>query len=253
MNELRAWRIGCSGFHYPEWKETFYPEGLAKRKWFEHYCSVFNTLELNATFYRYPKVETLKSWHLRSPSNFRFSVKVPRHITHYRKLVNTEQQLKLFYGTVSEGLGEKLGCVLFQLSPLMKYTEENLELLVRAIDASFMNAVEFRHPSWWNRQVYQTLRRNKIIFCSISHPSLPADIITTHDVAYFRFHGSPVLYRSKYKLNELRRVYNHLVTAGEHKEAYVYFNNTASGAAISNAKAFMRVAHAGAALPAAMN
>jgi uncharacterized protein YecE (DUF72 family) len=79
------WKIGCSGYHYPEWKGVFYPEDIAQRKWFEYYCTQFNSLELNNTFYRFPRLDYMKSWYNRSPKNFTFAVKAPRHITHFKK------------------------------------------------------------------------------------------------------------------------------------------------------------------------
>src|ERR1700747_49503 len=109
------WFIGCSGFHYKEWKGIFYPEKLPQRKWFEYYSSRFNTLELNTTFYRFPQLGVLQNWYEKSPADFRFSVKAPRLITHYKQFNDSRQLLADFYGTIREGLQDKLGPVLFQL------------------------------------------------------------------------------------------------------------------------------------------
>lgn len=242
MNNEITWRVGCSGLYYPEWKGKFYPEKLAKSKWLEFYCMSFNTLELNVTFYRYPNIETLRSWYQRSPAGFRFSVKVPRQITHYKRLRNTQEQLKSFYDNIASGLAEKLGCVLFQLSPVMPYSTENLNLVLSAADGQFKNVFEFRHASWWNPEVYNALDRAGIIFCNISHPSLPDKIIESPGASYFRFHGVPALYQSAYKLSELTQVYSDLSDSQGLREAYVYFNNTASGAAVDNARAFQKLA-----------
>src|ERR1044072_2743501 len=85
MTTMKKWWIGCSGFYYREWREAFYPQGLPQRKWFEFYCESFNTVELNVTFYRFPKLEDLQGWYHRSPDDFRFTVKAPRLITHYKR------------------------------------------------------------------------------------------------------------------------------------------------------------------------
>src|SRR5436189_4790855 len=107
--------IGCSGFHNKDWKKEFYPAGLPQTKWFEYYCTRFNTLELNTTFYRFPRIEFLQKWYQKSPAGFIFSVKAPRLITHYKQFNETTDLLHDFYSTIREGLKEKLGAVLFQL------------------------------------------------------------------------------------------------------------------------------------------
>src|SRR3954464_5011246 len=108
------WFIGCSGFHYKHWKNVFYPEGLPQKKWFDFYCQHFNTLELNVTFYRFPQLSFLQTWHTKSPDNFRFAVKAPRAITHYKKFNDSYELLSSFYDTINNGLQAKLGPVLFQ-------------------------------------------------------------------------------------------------------------------------------------------
>jgi len=85
------WWIGCSGFHYKDWKEVFYPSNIPQTKWFEYYCTHFNTIELNVTFYRFPRPEALLKWHDRSPEKFKFSVKAPRLITHYKMFKESER------------------------------------------------------------------------------------------------------------------------------------------------------------------
>src|SRR6186997_2521864 len=97
------WRIGCSGFHYKEWKGEFYPEKLPQTKWFEYYAELFNTLELNVTFYRFPRVEYLQNWYNKSPDGFDFTVKAPRLITHYKKFKDCESLLEDFYNSLREG------------------------------------------------------------------------------------------------------------------------------------------------------
>src|SRR5215203_2912212 len=124
------WRIGCSGFSYADWKEIFYPTGLPQKKWFDYYCSHFNTLELNTTFYRFPQLKFLENWYDKSPANFDFSVKAPRLITHYKQFVDTERLLSDFYGTVREGLRDKLGCILFQMPASITYSDDKLDRII---------------------------------------------------------------------------------------------------------------------------
>src|SRR5688572_11612791 len=107
------WHIGCSGYHYKEWKGIFYPDKLPQRKWFEFYSGEFDTIELNVTFYRFPQVSFLRSWYERSAPGFSFSVKVPRLITHYKQFNDSARMMNDFYTSVREGLQDKLGPVLF--------------------------------------------------------------------------------------------------------------------------------------------
>src|SRR4029077_11454320 len=190
--------IGCSGFHYKEWKNKFYPEKLPQSKWFDYYCQQFNTLELNVTFYRFPQLSFLENWYKKSPANFCFAVKAPRLITHYKQFNETEELLSDFYSTIKDGLKEKLGPILFQLPGKITYNTDLLKRIVNSLDDKFINTVEFRHASWWNKHVYDELEKHHIIFCGISHPQLPEDIIINSPTIYYRFHGVPKLYYSQY-------------------------------------------------------
>lgn len=233
------WHIGCSGFHYKEWKERFYPKGLPQRLWFEHYARHFNTLELNVTFYRFPSLQSLESWHQRSPEGFSFSAKVPRTITHYQKFKDTQNLIADFYAALKEGLKEKLGCVLFQLPPSFHYSDERLEMVLGQMNPSFRNVIEFRHESWWRQDVQQALAVKQVSFCGVSFPKIVFDdAVTNAPLAYYRFHGVPVLFHSAYELPFLQKIAGQLQDTSMVKEAFIYFNNTASMAAIDNALQF---------------
>lgn len=229
------WRIGCSGFHYADWKEIFYPAGLPQRKWFDYYCTHFNTLELNTTFYRFPQVRFLENWYNLSPPGFEFSVKAPRLITHYKRFSDTQRLLSDFYGTTREGLREKVGCILFQMPAHVLYSDMMLERILTQLDTSFINMVEFRHESWWQPQVFGRLAAQNIGFCGHSYPLLPDYLVCNMPVVYYRFHGLPKVYYSQYKRAFVEDVVRQVQAAGARK-AYMYFNNTATIAAIRNAK-----------------
>lgn len=230
------WHIGCSGFHYKEWKEVFYPKGLPQRLWLDHYCQHFNTLELNVTFYRFPQLSFLQNWYLKTPAHFSFAVKAPRLITHYKKFDGSGSLLNDFYDTVQKGLQEKLACVLFQLPPQLQYSEELLQKIVHQLNPGFINVVEFRHNSWWQQKVYETLSQYHISFCGISHPQLPDEVICNTDTVYYRFHGVPQLYYSAYDEAFIQKVATAIKNAKQIKQAFIYFNNTAQTAAIQNAR-----------------
>lgn len=238
---MKKWFIGCSGFYYPEWKDKFYPQKLPKSKWFEYYAQQFNTLELNNTFYRFPELKSLKSWYDRSPSDFTFSVKAPRSITHYNKFSDSQELLSKFYDVIKEGLQEKLGCVLFQLPPNFHFDDEKLDLITSSLNPEFKNVIEFRHPGWWNNEVYKKLSKHGITFCGIEHPTLPNDVIKNTSVLYYRFHGSPQLYKSEYSEAALKEFADQILNSEQIKQVYVYFNNTMNLAAVKNVKQLIEI------------
>lgn len=230
------WYIGCSGFYYKHWKGIFYPDDLPQKKWFSFYCEHFNTLELNVTFYRFPQLSFLQTWYQKSPSTFRFAVKAPRAVTHYKKFNDAEKLISDFYNTIQEGLQEKLGCVLFQMPPRFDYSEERLQKIISGVNHSFTNVIEFRHVSWWNDKVYNALAENKISFCGMSHPELPDNIIQNTSVLYYRMHGVPHLYQSLYKISTLKNIINEIEISHKTKKAFIYFNNDIDVSAVKNAR-----------------
>ncbi|MBB6126438.1 DUF72 domain-containing protein [Mucilaginibacter lappiensis] len=229
------WHIGCSGFHYKDWKGRFYPADLPQRKWFDYYCEHFKTLELNVTFYRFPQLSFLQNWYGKSPADFRFAVKAPRAITHYKKFNDTAELITSFYDTINQGLQEKLGPVLFQLPPSFTYDDEKLDRIISSLNHSFKNVLEFRHASWWNDLVYQKLAKHNITFCGMSHPSLPDAVIQNTPVIYYRFHGVPVLYRSPYSKDFLKKIINTVKQNPDVCEGWFYFNNDFDAVGVGNA------------------
>jgi len=232
----KKWFIGCSGFAYKEWKEVFYPQGLPQSKWFDYYTQHFNTLELNVTFYRFPTLKSLQAWYDKAPDGFVFSAKVPRWITHYRRFEETERMLGDFYGLLKDGLKEKMGVVLFQLPGQFAYSTEKLHKIIAQLDYSFTNVIEFRNEGWWRKDVMQLLKKNNIGFCGVSFPKLPEDAVINTTMPYYRFHGVPKLFYSQYSKAFVKKIYEQLATKKSSKTIYVYFNNTATQAAINNAR-----------------
>jgi uncharacterized protein YecE (DUF72 family) len=230
------WNIGCCGFGYKDWKGVFYPDKMAEHKWFNFYSSQFNTVELNSTFYHFPTVPKLLDWYTKSPENFSFASKVPKLITHFKQMEDAEKLLADFYSTCKEGLKEKLGPLLFQFPPKFNYTEKRLQQLINNLDTTYTNVVEFRHSSWWNEEVYTQFAKYKIIFCGVSHPLLPDDIIVGGSTIYYRFHGVPSLYYSSYKEDALKAFADDIFDIPQIKNVNCYFNNTAAHYAINNAR-----------------
>ncbi|SDE00558.1 Uncharacterized conserved protein YecE, DUF72 family [Mucilaginibacter pineti] len=235
------WYIGCSGFHYRHWKGTFYPEGLAQKRWFDYYATHFGTLELNVTFYRFPRLPMLQHWYDQAPEGFRFSVKAPKAITHFKQFHGTVDMLSDFYGTIREGLTDKLGPVLFQFPPRFRYEPERLARVLDQLNLGFDNVLEFRHPGWWRDDVFEALRQRGVAFCGMSHPELPAAPVVTGPVVYYRFHGVPELYRSSYSKAELAAIVENIHAKPGVEQVWCYFNNDAAVAAIPNARTLMKL------------
>jgi len=227
-------RVGTSGYFYRGWKGVFYPEDLPLSRYFDYYQEHFDTVEVNASFYRFPTRETVRRWYREAKEGFLYAVKAHREITHLKKF-SDPARVRDFYEVVA-GLGEKLGPVLFQLPPSFRYRPEHLERLLSALDPDFKNAVEFRHASWWDEAVYEALRRAGVAFVSVSAPGLPEDFVNTAFV-YLRFHGRRAWYKDDYPEEELAR----WAEAARGRPAFAYFNNTDLGHAPKNALLFRRL------------
>jgi uncharacterized protein YecE (DUF72 family) len=230
------WHIGCSGFHYKDWRGKFYPEKLTQKNWFDYYTRFFDTVELNVTFYRFPQLSFLQSWYKKSPEHFRFSVKAPKAITHFKQFHDTARMITDFYETINNGLQEKLGPVLFQLPPRFAYDDERMERIMNNLNPSFNNVVEFRHESWWRADVYRALAERNITFCGMSHPTLPDDVIENTSTVYYRFHGVPNLYRSPYSKEFLQGIVNAVKSNGMVNQGWFYFNNDYDAVGVKNAE-----------------
>ncbi len=229
--------IGCSSYNTASWKGLFYPENIPKSKWFQYYCEHFNTYELNSTFYKFPTVKTLQNWYNKAPEGFLFSAKAYKGITHYKRFKDCRQEIADLYAVLREGLAEKLACVLFQLPPSFSYSEERLALITGSLDRSFKNVVELRNESWWRQDVYDALAGAGITFCSVNYPKLPTEVIATTSTGYVRMHGNPRLFYSEYSEEDLRDLHKEILSK-DFSQAFIYFNNTASEAAIENAVYF---------------
>ncbi len=226
--------VGCSGYFYWGWRGKFYPEDLKPNQWFKYYSSIFDTVEINSTFYHFPKGSTIKKWYKDSPDDFVFSVKVNKVITHLKRFNDTQELIDRFYKIVADNLKEKLGTFLFQLPPSYKYSKNNLDKLIKQLNPNLKNVVEFRHKSWWNEEVYTALREKNICFCSISSPKLPEELIKTTDFGYVRFHGRESWYDYNYTEDELKH-WAEKIKKANFKECFIYFNNDYNGYAPANA------------------
>ncbi len=228
------WRIGTSGWNYKHWKGGFYPEGLAQSKWLEYYAEHFDTVELNATFYRLPAPSTFERWYERTPPGFLWSVKASKFITHTRRLKECEEPLERLYEALAP-LKEKLGVILFQLPPSLAYEPSVAEGFFRLLNKDFRHTLEVRNKSWIQDQAFQMMETYNIAFCiSDTAGRYPYHEITTTDFVYVRLHGSRKLYASCYTEQEIATWAKKLKAWS--RPAFVYFDNDFEGYAIKNAR-----------------
>ena len=227
--------IGTSGWHYEHWRGRFYPEQLPKAKWLGFYADHFTTVEINNSFYRLPSENTFANWYDNSPANFVFAVKVSRYVTHIKRLKNTEEAIERFIGR-AKSLKDKLGPMLYQLPPNMHRNDEVLESFMSSLPQGFRHVFEFRHQSWFEDRVLETLHKYNTGFCVFDMPYLDCPLVATANFAYIRFHGSTELYSSDYSDEELTLWAERIKDLATNlKEVYIYFNNDAEAFATKNA------------------
>jgi uncharacterized protein YecE (DUF72 family) len=142
-----AIHVGCSGWFYWHWKTLFYPRELPTHRWFEHYRREFDTVELNAPFYSWPKPATVKTWRRQARPGFVYSVKVNQVITHEKRFSMTRRLVKDFCEPIAAELGGQMGCFLFQCPPSLKDSADLLRRIIDQLDPKHRNVVEFRHRS----------------------------------------------------------------------------------------------------------
>lgn len=226
------YHLGTSGWSYPGWRGRFYPEDLSQKDWLSFYAQHFKTVEINMTFYRFPKPETLRNWLDKTPPNFTFTLKANRQITHLKKLKNVRSEIRYFY-ILAQTLREKLGCILFQLPPSLTFDIDLLKEFVSNLSPDYKNVIEFRHESWYVEKVYELLRSQNVIFCVVSSAKVPKTIVETCETLYFRFHGLTGGYRYNYSEEELEE-WAKVLKRAEAREGYVYFNNDYEAYAVHN-------------------
>ena len=183
--------LGTSGWSYNEWEGPFYRKG-EKRK-LRAYSSIFKIVEIDSTFYRNPSSGTVMGWLKYSPSDFVFTAKIPKLITHDKRLGlkgDVKADLTSYFDLMRPlQLGGKLGCFLIQLPPKCDCNYSNLESFFGQLDPMFRYAVEFRNPSWLKVETWDLLRKYGIAYTIVDEPLLPPEVHLTTDFAYFRWHG----------------------------------------------------------------
>lgn len=226
-------RVGTSGWQYDHWRGDFYPASLPKRLWFAHYAACFDTVEVDATFYRVPTREVFTAWKAQAPSDFRYALKFSRFATHRKKLRDPEQTLPYFLER-SAALGDRTGPLLLQLPPRWRADPERLRAFLSRAPRRLRWAVEVRDPSWLCAPVYRVLSEHGAALCI--HDLLPEHPrLLTADFTYLRYHG--VAYGGSYSPRALSREARWIVAQLEQGiDVYAFFNNDLGGHAVRNAR-----------------
>jgi uncharacterized protein YecE (DUF72 family) len=233
--------VGTSGWNYKHWMNgVFYPPGMPAAKWLEHYVQYFNSVELNVTFYRLVRKETFQNWHKKTPKNFYFVAKGSRFITHIKRLKSVAEPLDVFMKNVV-GLKEKLVTILWQFAPKFKKDLGRLEVFLKLLDkrTDVPQAFEFRHPSWFDEEVYDLLKKYNACLCVAHSDRHPCVKVLTADFLYLRFHGE-ALYRSNYTDEQLQEWADYAKPYRK-RDILAFFNNDAEGFAVKNAMKFQEM------------
>jgi uncharacterized protein YecE (DUF72 family) len=228
--------VGCSGWVYKHWRGILYPEGLAQKRWFERYAEEFDTVEINASFYRLPLASTFEGWRNKAPLGFRYAVKVNRFITHMKKLLDCEDAVDQFIA-LARPLGDKLGPLLYQLPPSLKVDLARLEKFLERLPEDLNHVFEFRNKSWYEAATYELLERYGASFCVHDMPGSTSERIAVGAAAYVRFHGGEGKYWGRYSDEGLLGWTDWIVDqARRGRSVWCYFNNDMHGHAIDDAR-----------------
>lgn len=229
--------IGTSGWSYDHWQGVLYPHDIAPWQRLQYYVQAFQTVELNSSFYRWPRLAAFKSWQQRLPPGFLMSVKAPRYLTHTKRLYAPESWI----ARIKECwhvLADKRAVLLVQLSPNFAFDFERLRYFLEQVPAWMRVAIEFRHASWHQECVYQLLEHFGVAYCIMSGAQLPCVLRATGPFVYVRLHGpdQQYLYGGSYPDADLQWWAGRIREwRGQGRDVYVYFNNDGAGNAVRNA------------------
>ena len=228
-------RIGCSGWAYRDWKGPFYPADLKDRDRLGFYASVFDTCEINASFYRLPSEAAVAAWREGAPEGFVYAWKVSRFLSHNKKLNEPKDSIDLIFGRMA-GLGDRQGPALLQLPPMLRRNDERLDAYLSLAPKGVRLTVEFRHPSWYDREVFDLLERHDAALCISDHHDAPSPWERTASWVYVRGHGPGGRYFGRYGealedwAGRIRR------WSAEGCDVYAYFDNDIKAAAPADAQ-----------------
>ena len=234
--------IGTSGWSYSSWRGPFFPEEVMIKHHLQYYASQFDSAELNGVFYRTPSLEAVRGWRDGTPDDFVFAWKASKFITHWKRLSDRSRNSLALIEERLKILGRKAGPVLFQLPARFEANPERLDTFMRLVPGHWRVAFEFRHDSWYEREVFKLLRKHDIALCISDHHDAPAPWEVTASFVYVRGHGPGGRYRGHYSERTLKE-WARQITKWKRgrKDVYVYFDNDQKSAAPADALKLMRM------------
>ncbi len=220
-------RIGCSGWSYRDWRGAFYPPDTPTARWLEHYASVFDTVELNATFYRLPRRSSVEGWVEQAPDGFLFAVKASRYLTHIRRLREIGKGVERFWQPLAPLRDSgKLGPVLWQLPPNFERDDETLAAALDLLPEGARHCFEFRHPSWFAGDVYALLEQHGASLVLGDDPRRPLpDASPVGPLAYLRLHYGSRGRDGNYSERELSTWRRRIAAWRSRRDVFAYLNN----------------------------
>jgi uncharacterized protein YecE (DUF72 family) len=229
-------RVGCSGWQYADWREAFYPRGLPQRRWLEHYASVFDTVEVNTTFYRLTNVDTVARWVEQTPLGFTFAVKGSRFLTHMKRLTDLDRGIRRFYAPLAPMIDAgKLGPVLWQLPDNFRVDVPRLKTWLEALPPG-QHAFELRHASWLIDDTFDVLREHRAALVVADRAGRPEErFVPTAEFGFVRFHHGRRGRGGNYSQSELDKWARRLNEWRHAVPLFVYFNNDWNAYAVRNA------------------
>jgi uncharacterized protein YecE (DUF72 family) len=233
----RPVRIGCSGWNYKHWRERVYPKGLPTNRWLEHYATLFDTVEVNSTFYRLPRRTAVARWVEQTPPGFVFTIKSSRYLTHIRRLTDLDGGVARFYERIEPLVqSPKLGPVLWQLPERFHRDDARLAGALERLPPG-RHCFEFRHASWFVEEVYELLRAHGVALVIGDSPQRPfqSHELTT-DWTFIRFHHGHRGRRGNYSESELEESAKSIEGWRAQVDVYAYFNNDWEGFAVQNGR-----------------
>jgi uncharacterized protein YecE (DUF72 family) len=239
---VKAVRIGCSGWNYAHWRDRVYPKGVPARRWLEYYTTLFDTVEVNSTFYRLPRRNAVAAWVQETPDDFLFSVKSSRYLTHVKRLADLDSGVERFYERIEPLVDSpKLGPVLWQLPGNFHRDGVRLGAALEALPSG-RHCFEFRHPSWFCPEVYDLLRRCGAALVIGDTPERPFQTYElTADWTFVRFHHGRRGRNGNYSDRELDEWAQTIRCWRRSVEVFAYFNNDWNAYAVENAKRLRRL------------
>jgi uncharacterized protein YecE (DUF72 family) len=239
--EPGALRVGCSGWLYRHWRGDFYPKGLRQKDELGFYAGVFDTAEINASFYRMPAEGAVEGWRERTPEGFLYAWKASRYITHQKRLREPAEPVAFLFRRAAL-LRPKLGPILWQLPPGLPLDLPRLEAFLPVLPKGYRHAFEFRHGSWYTDATYALLAAYDAALVLSDHHHAPAPWVATASWVYVRGHGPGGHYRGDYPDDTLAQWAQQIRTwRSQEKPVFVYFDNDIGGAAPRDAQRLKRL------------